>query len=307
MRKFLNSILIFISIPGIPLILILIGLLFYLDNTPDKFDVFYRRFTSPKQSSLIIGSSRAAQGIQPSIINDNFKSHFTNTIYNYSFTIKTSPFGKAYYNSIKRKLKESGLKDGLFIIAVDPWSLSNITEMGDNKILREDAECVSKMILVNTKPNIEYFIRYFDMNWFKSETGCILHDDGWLEINADMNLTHVKKNISNKINEYSKYHFIKSENRIFYLIKTIDYLKNYGKVYLVRIPTSIEMAQLEFQRWPNFDKDIYSISKNQSIKYFSFKSEIGKYRTIDGNHLYKADAKKFSKNLSDSIQLNSSK
>ena len=36
-----------------------------------KIDGFYLRFTTPKQHSLVIGNSRAAQGIVPSVVNES--------------------------------------------------------------------------------------------------------------------------------------------------------------------------------------------------------------------------------------------
>ncbi|HLV40385.1 hypothetical protein [Xanthomarina sp.] len=83
-------------------------------------DAFYKKLSSQKQTSLIVGSSRAAQGIHPNIIDSVYGS---NSIYNYGFTISASPYGKAYYTSILSKLKRKEEK-GVFIIAVTPWSLS---------------------------------------------------------------------------------------------------------------------------------------------------------------------------------------
>ena len=62
-------------------------------------DPFYIRFTTPKQQNLILGTSRAAQGIQPRF----FKEMMGVDIYNYAFTIGQSPYGPVYLKSIKRK------------------------------------------------------------------------------------------------------------------------------------------------------------------------------------------------------------
>ena len=57
----------------------------FADGTNDPF---YLRFTSPKQNNLIIGTSRAAQGLQPKILNGICQTEF----YNYAFTLGRSPF-----------------------------------------------------------------------------------------------------------------------------------------------------------------------------------------------------------------------
>ena len=44
---------------------------------------FYLRFTSPKHNSLIIGTSRSAQGIHPNIIDSILNLEDINSIYNY--------------------------------------------------------------------------------------------------------------------------------------------------------------------------------------------------------------------------------
>ena len=64
-------------------------------------DSFYKRFTSPRQSNLILGNSRSAQGILPHYM----KSFNGEPFYNYSFTIFDSPFGDSYLSSVKNKLK----------------------------------------------------------------------------------------------------------------------------------------------------------------------------------------------------------
>ena len=81
----------------------IIGIHLYLASfAGGNTDSFYRRFTSPQQSNLILGNSRAAQGVRPEFL------HATNgeKFYNYSFTIFDSPYGEAYFKSIEKKLDE---------------------------------------------------------------------------------------------------------------------------------------------------------------------------------------------------------
>ena len=64
MKTFLVQISIFIGICSLSFIAI-------FSLADGATDAFYLKFATPKQSSLIVGSSRAAQGIIPNIINDN--------------------------------------------------------------------------------------------------------------------------------------------------------------------------------------------------------------------------------------------
>lgn len=106
MKKFLLKILVWL-VPVIALHLFLGS--FAGGNT----DTFYRRFTSPKQSNLILGNSRAAQGIQPTYL----KSLNGENFYNFSFTIFDSPYGETYLKAVQEKIKPD-TKSGNFIITV---------------------------------------------------------------------------------------------------------------------------------------------------------------------------------------------
>ena len=87
---------------------VLIGCIFLVLNKADGgTDPFYIRFTTPKQQNLILGTSRAAQGLQPHVFDSICNVNF----YNYSFTIAHSPYGPTYLNSIKKKLNKAGTKN----------------------------------------------------------------------------------------------------------------------------------------------------------------------------------------------------
>ena len=60
-------------------------------------DPFYLRFTTPQKKSLVIGTSRAAQGIVPSVMTSILnKKGWGEDLYNYSFTIMSSAYGEPY-------------------------------------------------------------------------------------------------------------------------------------------------------------------------------------------------------------------
>ncbi|MGB6034922.1 MAG: hypothetical protein WBG42_01550, partial [Cryomorphaceae bacterium] len=58
-----------------------------------RTDYFYNRLTQPKAHNLILGSSRAAQGINPLELSQDSAV----TFFNYSFTNYNSPYGQCYF------------------------------------------------------------------------------------------------------------------------------------------------------------------------------------------------------------------
>src|SRR6056297_1066943 len=158
MRKFVQYITYFVLAIGLLLILLVH---FRADGYTDPF---YLRFTSKKQNNLIIGTSRAAQGVLPGVLNKRLNKSF----YNYSFTLGHSPFGPAYFNSICKKI-DTSTKNGVFIVSVDPWSISSIaTDPNDQKQFIENDLCVAKLTYVNMNPNFEYFIKNWHGQMYKS-------------------------------------------------------------------------------------------------------------------------------------------
>jgi len=274
-------------------------------------DAFYKKLSSQKQTSLIVGSSRAAQGIHPNIIDSVYGS---NSIYNYGFTISASPYGKAYYTSILSKLKRKEEK-GVFIIAVTPWSLS------ENKLTHtnttpypEDNDFIGKTNFVNMNPNIEYLLESFvpkneAIIRNKKRKGMYqtfyVQDNGWLEVTIESDMISREFRTKNKIESYRnrlvKYNGI-SEYRWDYLIKTINLFKEQGDVYLVRIPVIEAMLEVENELIPNFDEKIENLAKDYQIPYINMMPFNNEYEFTDGNHLTIASGKKFSLDLASQMK-----
>jgi hypothetical protein len=254
-------------------------------------DAYYIRFTTPKQSSLILGTSRAAHCIQPSVINTILGR---NDLFNYSFTIGHSPYGPTYLKSIERKINQN-TKDGIFIVTVDPWSVSSrCKNPNDTTSFRELRNSLNKVNYVNIKPNFEYFLKAYDqplINIIINKNKMVfLHDDGWLEVNAKRDSIKFAKNIESKIKKYKQdnspyYSF--SSVRYQYLIETIDYLKQYGSVYIVRLPVHPLMMDLDNELIPDFSNMIHEISTLKGIPFLDLTTQNSNYLYTDGNHLYK--------------------
>lgn len=291
MKKFLVRLLLFS-------LLLLAGILFVFFIADGKSDPYYLRFTSSRQSSMIIGTSRAAQGLQPSVFNDIIYKNTDRHFYNYSFSLIDSPFGPAYFESIQKKL-DPDTKDGIFIIAVDPWAVSSTTKNpNDSAGFSETRTFMGKTKCVTLNPNIPYLLKSYNEPYinivkkWKSYTDLFLHDDGWLEVNAP--LDNMEKSLELKLAFYKKnylpvYKF--STLRLQYLLKTINLLQKHGEVYLVRLPVHDRMFKMEDELMADFDDQISIIAKKQNAKYLNFRLFNNDYQYIDGHHLFKSSGK----------------
>jgi len=261
-------------------------------------DPYYLKFATPKQSSMILGTSRSSLALCPSV----FKKNGFENLFNYSFTISNSPWGEDYYNSIVQKL-DTTKTDGLFILSVDPFSLSANPKEGIPHTILYDVKDVCK------SPNWDYIWRYRVQPWkyllqiLKLERSSFcLHKDGWYENkriwSADVEFVETKMKIEEYKLEFSEHKI--SDVRILYFEKTIQLLKQYGTIVMLRVPTSEPMVTLECNMFPDYDSVIENVAKRYGLRYLDF-SKASSYRTFDGNHLIPEDAMLFSQQVCDSI------
>ncbi|MDO6853299.1 hypothetical protein Q4599_06885 [Cellulophaga lytica] len=303
MKKFILKAFIF-------LILVISVLSFILVKYGGYVDYFYNKFTSPAATSLILGDSRSLQGIQPKIINDYFKNAKLDTpILNYSFTLKQISYGKPYLESIKLKLDKT-TKNGLFIISVHPFVLSDRSENNEeqNGIFFEEDMPPHNMKNVNSNPNYEYLYKNFDYFHFRGiiRKSSKTHKDGWLEetnLPNDTILLNTWK--KNQIKLYSGFAsaWKKSNLRLKSLEELCEYLEQYGQVKLVRLPIDKELLDIENKYWGNFNQDMSKISEKTNANFinFSLPSPKDKFSTYDGIHIDKFAGVYFTKALCDSI------
>jgi hypothetical protein len=163
-------------------------------------DAFYLKFTSSKKSNLILGTSKAAQGIQPDIL----KSICNDEFYNYAFAIYSSPYGKVYLNSIKNKLDTQNTNQ-TFILAVDTWSISSLTKNPNDTLnFRENNSCVKGITNPNQKVNYQYLINFFDESYYKilrRKSTAFLHNNGWLEVTLNEDSLSIQRRMEFTITE----------------------------------------------------------------------------------------------------------
>ena len=292
---------------------ILLGLHYAVAWQADGFiDPYYLRFANGSYQSMILGTSRAAQGLVPAVFQEELGSGYAG-IGNYSFTLSQSPYGPVYLESIQKKMNRQHLgKKRVFLITVDPWSISNFKNPEDDSTrFRENDQILAEIdqVAVAGKPNFEYLRKRFANAWgsmlFHFKTTMEVHTDGWLEVSIPMDSGEVAKRTKARIRAYTEDSFpyyTFSPTRYEYLQKTIDFLQAFGEVYLIRLPVHPELKELEEKFMPDFDQKICALTQICNILYWDFTVQGGKYIFTDGNHLYKESALKISRNVAEKIK-----
>ena len=263
-----------------------------------QVDAFYGRFTTPPAGSLVLGTSRAAQGIQPAVLAARLGGQFEGPLLNYAFTLTHSPYGPAYLRSIRRKLRP-GVRNGLFIVAVDPWSLSLI---GAEGVFPEDNSFIGQLHQVSQNPNLAYLARYQTKPFYRLPLDYAtaterLHPDGWLEVRIGTDSAQVRARTARKLLDYRRLAATQhlSAGRLVALRQIIAFLKPHGRVVLVRLPIGPSLLMLEQQYQPDFDPLMREMAKDFGLIYLDYSAR--SYATTDGNHLQRAASAAFSQQL----------
>ena len=297
----------FIIISILSVVAIFLPLYFYLSLANGNTDAYYLRFTTPSQTSMVIGTSRSAQGLNPDILNK--KLHRTD-IFNYSFTQTHSPFGPIYLNSIRKKLVEHA-KNGNFIISVEPWALGEFNASPeDSTLFRENNSILDKTYWVSLHPNIPYLLKNYNKHFAnlyadsRHTSDMKLHLNGWLEIKVNLSEDSISARTLRKVRDYAEFkapNFRASNLRFQYLIKTIELLQKHGQVYLVRLPVGNEILTIENKIYPSFNEKIKKLSTQFHAPYIDFTSLNTHYVYVDGNHISTKSVTTISEQVSDSI------
>lgn len=296
MKKFVLHTLLFSSL------LVSIFLLIFL-QADGSSGPYYLKVSSPKQQNMIFGISKGAQGIQPEVLSKTINKPF----YNFSFAIDTSPYGSIYLRAIKRKLDTSA-HNNTYLLAVDIWSLSvDSTSLDDTTHFREQNSFISKIKSVTQYPNLEYLIKHNDYKYYtllSNNSPAFLHDNGWLEVNLDEDSASIQRRTDFTLSTYEHkaktYHF--SPKRFSYLIKTIEYLKSYGQVYLLQLPVHPELMKIENQVERNFQNQIQP-AIDLAEAYLDLSPYNQNFNYTDGAHLNKESGQKVSQMIAEWLQV----
>lgn len=274
---------------------------FVLNKYSSNFvDERYNKIASPQTDALVLGSSRAQRGMVPSLIAKN--TGFDHSMFNFAFTLSNSPYGEIYRSAIQQKLKPGN--KGLFVIEVNPFLIGVDTTL---KELVEKNKTLDNLYFMNFSPNYEYMVKKSDKPLYKvilkndTSNNEIIHKDGWVEKFNKWDEKKVKENIKKGIKEYNKQakKIRLSDYRIESLKEIIDMLKQHGEVYLVRLPVSCDMLELENKYYPGFDSIITKISSDYKIPYFDYTNI--DCRTGDSHHLSVQGAIKISEIINKDI------
>jgi hypothetical protein len=290
-------------------------LLFIIYKNPQLVDRSYLKVTTPKATSLILGTSRAAQGFFPQTINEKVGKTFEGYIINHGFTLGLSPYGPSYERFIKQKII-SGTKNGIYILEVDPYAFAtpvqNVND--DTTYFFENLSFIGNISSSSTNPNLEYLSSYYSERHFAVEhwyntlmdnKRAVLDNN----IYGSMNVT-VKKDAFSQSDRMEKRLSIYkrdaenvkfSPKRYEAFKRTIKYLQSRGTVYLVRVPVSEQMKEMEEFAFGQFDAKMQDAAKEFNCMYFNYINECKNYITTDGSHLQKESAQKLTEQICDSL------
>ncbi len=269
-------------------------------------DDFYLRFTAPPQRSLVIGTSRAAQGIKPSELDKVLQGGIPG-FFNYSFTLEHSPFGPTYLEAI-RSVLDTATGAGDFIITVDPWSVSDVVENGEVQPWPEAQRMLGEQWTFHASPNLEYLVRHAPAGWGSFLGGPLrdveplstLQPDGWLKVEHRLDSANVNGLTRAKLSYYEEVLLPKyrpSAQRWQWLVRTVRELERHGTVHLVRMPVPAGMQRIEDRLWPGFALALERLAREEGVRSYDPFSDTLTYSYLDGNHLDTLSAARFSGHL----------
>ena len=260
--------------------------------------IYFHKCSSPKQHSLIIGTSRASQAIMPSVLKDSLGIDMLN----FAFNGTTSPYGKVYTHAIEEKLIQHS--SGTFIVCVDPWSLRVMTDsITGEEEFPEEKNILHKLYSFNGYPNIEFIAKDYNQGWgniaytrWRKNSSVNGHDDGWIEVTREINEADIAKRTKGKADGFrnslrdSKI----AEYRIDEMKALIESLSKRGNVYLVRLPVSETIFEIEQDFYPTFDSLVISIGNRYNAPYFNMQALHKEMVFNDGHHINRSYAPKCS-------------
>lgn len=276
-------------------------------------DMYYPKFTQPG-GSLVLGLSRADQGISPSLLGeellpDTFAGPFVNFASNQSY------YGEVYLAAIRKKVP-AGVTNGLYILSVTPGSFTAPKRAGEQELVKMDEHTImGKTGNFTSRPNYDYIVNCYGQALYNSLhnrtawENLISHDDGWNEVRMRSGEMEIKERdiASWKAQNLSFYNRkIRTEairdHRIDYLGRTIEFLKGHGTVILVRLPADPDIIQLENATWEGFDSHMDRLAGQYGIRYLNYSEGTDGMQTYDGSHLVSESAREFTRILAADIR-----
>ncbi len=305
MRLFIKHLIQFFTPICLVLGAFLIVLLVKYDS---KIDPYYAKIKKVHPEGLIIGTSRAAQALDPSVWGN---------MYNFAFTQAFTPFDSTYFGLIKRfhpiesqnvshvltSPNKNKDKQKIHLITVDPWSLcsfpGDVNESGNSSFINY----IEPSSMGNV--NLSYLFAYMPTKWSEVVRNCFaphrVNDNGryvvsfnYEQMQANFRSNFKEKLIYNKKKEVYQSGYI-SESRLFYLNEIVNYLGHDGKVVIIQLPVHRELSAIENKFAPKFDSIIADYSKKEQIQFINLRNYHDSFHYTDGGHIWNGDAQKISK------------
>lgn len=285
-------------------------------------DEFYLRFTVGPQRSLILGGSRAAQGLHPDVFNTaGGMEGFEGPLYDFSFTMAHSPYGRTYLEAVEH-LVDPATRQGLFILQVDPWLIS---DPATGPAEPEAERALGTQITWNARPNYEYLVRHWDRGWGAlghwpmgdPDTSLEVLPDGRLELHLSMEADTVLRRTADRVRTYREDYLpgrVPSDQRYSRLRELVAYLREHGTVVLVRLPVCEQIANMEDTLDPRFNERMRAIEaldpafaprREQGmppVRTHYIRLDTMAANFTDGNHLDEASGRRVSEALRQAIQ-----
>ncbi|WP_116126794.1 hypothetical protein [Lewinella sp. IMCC34183] len=247
-------------------------------------DPYYYRISGPPAPNLVLGTSKAGQGIRPDVLGAALDREFLN----FSFSLSVSPYGSTYARRIAEKLRASD-HGGVFVLAVDPWGIAAVGS--DTSAFPERTAFLEQLPSVTARPNLPYLVHYLErpyLNILLRQSPAVLHRDGWLEVRLGAGEAATARRTAFTLAGYRSLGATLgvSTARLESLADIISLLDRHGRVYLVRLPVSTEMMAIEESLMPDFSDRIGGlVDRFPGVQYLDMSPDNGSYTYHDGLHL----------------------
>lgn len=246
-----------------------------------SIDTHYMKLASPKSNRLVLGTSRASQGIDPRILGPG--------AINFAFTMSSSPFGETYEEAIRKKVGGE-VSGGNFIVEVSPLAVSDLTLNTTGP--REEKGILSRTWFVSGEPNLQYLIAcYGKPLWTLAvprRTSILkLREDGMLVVTLDESEEERSRRIRLKTERYADVFAgaSVSNKRIESFRSTLRFLAARGDVTVVRLPMGRRMYEMEKEYWPGFSSWVEEEADAVGARFVDLSTDSRDSITTDGNHL----------------------
>jgi hypothetical protein len=256
--------------------------------------------------NMIIGTSRVAQTLMPSILESELGVPF----HNFAFDAGATPYCDAYFHAITKKLDRE-TKNGLFILSMDPFGFTAFRDsITGATIYPQEKASIGKQITFNGTKNIEYLIRDYHKGWgqmvwtkYLYPSNVVAQPDGWVDVVCPIDSITINKRKQSRIRTKKKElkdAYISHEQKMAFR-QLVSWLQQRGKVYLVRLPVDPEYYAMEESWYPDFKNFADSIQMEFQIPYFNMQDEYSFVTFNDGHHINRKDAPWMTKKVAHSI------